>query len=245
MGHKAADCQHNGKCRECGEASHLARACLSRRGGRVWGDGPILANAAPLVDAEFFLPIVAPPVSAEVDVPEVTKPINSMDAEDSHVSSGGSPSVPEVEVTPGPSGVSLLAAVEGMDGVESENESVVDNVTLDNDENITEESSSSSMENANEINVVKDNVINVVKDNVTNVVKEKGTNVVKEKGTNVVKENGINVVKENGINVVKENGINVVKENEINEETSDLGSQESGSMECSDSPNILSFSSLS
>ena len=174
--------------------------------------------------------------SAEVDVPEVTKPINSMDAEDSHVSSGGSPSVPEVEVTPGPSGVSLLAAVEGMDGVESENESVVDNVTLDNDENITEESSS-SMENANEINVVKDNVINVVKDNVTNVVKEKGTNVVKEKGTNVVKENGINVV--------KENGINVVKENEINEETSDLGSQESGSMECSDSPNISSFSSSS
>ena len=244
MGHKAGNCQHNRKCRECGEASHLARACLSRRGGRVWGDGPILANAAPLVDAEFFLPIVAPPVSAEVDVPEVTKPINSMDAEDSHVSSGGSPSVPEVEVTPGPSGVSLLAAVEGMDGVESENESVVDNVTLDNDENITEESSS-SMENANEINVVKDNVINVVKDNVTNVVKEKGTNVVKEKGTNVVKENGINVVKENGINVVKENGINVVKENEINEETSDLGSQESGSMECSDSPNILSFSSLS
>ena len=244
MGHKAADCQHNGKCRECGEASHLARACLSHQGGRVWGDGPILANAAPLVDAEFFLPIVAPPVSAEVDVPEVTKPINSMDAEDSHVSSGGSPSVPEVEVTPGPSGVSLLAAVEGMDGVESENESVVDNVTLDNDENITEESSS-SMENANEINVVKDNVINVVKDNVTNVVKEKGTNVVKEKGTNVVKENGINVVKENGINVVKENGINVVKENEINEETSDLGSQESGSMECSDSPNISSFSSSS
>ena len=47
MGHKAADCQHNGKCRECGEAGHLAWACLSRRGGRAWGDGPILANAAP------------------------------------------------------------------------------------------------------------------------------------------------------------------------------------------------------
>ena len=236
MGHKAADCQHNRKCRECGEASHLACACLSHWGGRIWGDGPILANTAPLVDAELFLPIVAPPVSAKVDVPEVTEPINSMDAEDSHVSSGGSPSVPKVKVTRGPSGVSLLAAVEGMDGIESENESVVDNVTLDNDENITEESSS-SMENANEINVVKDNVINVVKDNVTNVVKEKGTNVVKEKGTNVVKENGINVV--------KENGINVVKENEINVETSDLGSQESGSMECRDSLYILSFSSSS
>ena len=106
MGHKAADCQHNRKCRECGEASHLACACLSHRGGRIWGDGPILANTAPLVDAELFLPIVAPPVLAKVDVPEVTEPINSMDAEDSHVSSGGSPSVPKVKVTRGPSGVS-------------------------------------------------------------------------------------------------------------------------------------------
>ena len=114
---------------------------------------------------------------------EITKPLYSMDAKDSHVLSGGSPSAPEVKATPGPSGISLLAAVEGMDGVESENESV------NNNENITEESSS-SMDNANEINVVKDNVINVV------------------------------------------------KEKEIDVETSDLGSQESGSMECSDSPNI-------
>ena len=43
---------------------------------------------------------MAPPVSAEVNVPEVTKPVSSMDAEDSHVSSGGAPSMPEVEVTP-------------------------------------------------------------------------------------------------------------------------------------------------
>ena len=60
MGHKAADCRHNRKCRECGDAGHLARACPSRRGGRVWGDGPILANFAPLADAQSFPPIVAP-----------------------------------------------------------------------------------------------------------------------------------------------------------------------------------------
>ena len=84
-----------------------------------------------------------------------------------------------------------------MDGIESENESVVDNVTVNNNENITEESSC-SMDDANEINVVKDNVINVV----------------------------------------EEKEINIVKENEIDVETSDLGSQESGSMECSNSPNI-------
>ena len=185
---------------ECGDAGHLARACPSRRGGRVWGDGPILANFAPLADAQSFPPIVAPPVSAEADVPEVTEPINSMDAEDSHVSSGGSPSVPEVDVVPGPLGVSLLAAVEGMDGIESENESVVDNVTVVNSESKTE--SSSSMDIANEATVVKDIVVN-------------------------------------------EKGINVVKVNEINVETSDLGSQESGSMECSGSPSISSFSSSS
>ena len=123
------------------------------------------------------------------DDDEITKPLYSMDAKDSHVLSGGSPSAPEVKATPGPSGISLLATVEGMDGVESENESVVNNVTVNNNENITEESSS-SMDNANEINVVKDNVIHVV------------------------------------------------KEKEIDVETSDLRSQESGSMECSDSPNI-------
>ena len=131
------------------------------------------------------------------DDDEITKPLYSMDAKDSHVLSGGSPSAPEVKATPGPSGISLLATVEGMDGVESENESVVNNVTVNNNENITEESSS-SMDDTNEINEVKDNVINVV----------------------------------------EEKEINIVKENEINVETSDLGSQESGSMECSNSLNI-------
>ena len=127
------------------------------------------------------------------DDDEITEPVNSIDAEDSHVLSGGPPRVPKVKATPGPSGTT----VEDMDGVESENESVVDNVTVNNNENITEESSC-SMDDANEINVVKDNVINVV----------------------------------------EEKEINIVKENEINVETSDLGSQESGSMECSNSLNI-------
>ena len=49
MGHKAADCELNGKCRECGEAGHLARVCPSRRLGRAWGVVPVLASAAPLV----------------------------------------------------------------------------------------------------------------------------------------------------------------------------------------------------
>ena len=160
---------------------------------------PLLASATPLVDAESFPPIVAPPVTAKVEVtpgtsgvPETTEPVNSMDvvdvlAKNSHVTSEVPPIVPEVEATPGPSGVSLLAAVESMDGVE--NVPVVENVTVvednnDINENITVENS--SIENITKINVVKD------KDNV---------------------------------------GI------------SDFSSQESRGMECSDSPDIWSFSS--
>ena len=154
---------------------------------------PLLASATPLVDAESFPPVVAPPVTAKVEVtpgtscvPETTKPVNSRDVVDvltknSHVTSEVPPIVPEVEATPGPSGVSLLAAVESMDGVE--NVTVVED-NNDINENITVENS--SIENITKINVVKD------KDNV---------------------------------------GI------------SDFSSQESRGMECSDSPDISSFSS--
>ena len=145
----------------------------------------------PPTDAQSFPPLVAPPASAEADVPENSEAVSSMDAEDSHVSSGP-PSVPVVEVTPSTSDVSLLAAVEGMD---SDNESV-DNVTVINGESKNE--SSNSMDIVNETNVVKENVVN-------------------EK-------------------VVKINEINVDKENESND------SQASGSMECSGSPSISSFS---
>ena len=118
---------------------------------------PLLASATPLVDAESFPPIVAPPVTVKVEVtpgtsgvPETTEPVNSMDvvdvlAKNSRVTSEVPPIVPEVEATPGPSGVSLLAAVESMDGVE--NVPVVENVTVvednnDINENITVENSS-------------------------------------------------------------------------------------------------------
>ena len=65
-------------------------------------------------------------------VPETAEPVNGMDivdvlAENSHVTSEMPPIAPEAEATPGPSGVSLLAAVESMDGVE--NVTVVENVT--------------------------------------------------------------------------------------------------------------------
>lgn len=78
-------------------------------------------------------------------------------AKNGHVTSEVPPIVPEVEATPGPSGVSLLAAVASMDGVE--NVPVVQNVTIvednnDINENITVENS--SIENITKINVVKD-----------------------------------------------------------------------------------------
>lgn len=142
MGHKAADCEHNGKCRECGEAGHLARACPSRRGGRAWGVVPVPASATPMADAQSFPPLGAPLVISETS--------NSMEAEVSQVSSG-SPSVSDA--TPGSSGVSLLDALESSVSViesivnESVNNEIVDNDLVEN-------------ETVNE-SIIEENVVNV------------------------------------------------------------------------------------
>ena len=101
------------------------------------GGWSYFGQRCPPADAQSFPPLVAPPASAETDVPENSEAVSSMDAEDSHVSSGP-PSVPVVEVTLSTSGVSLLAAVEGMD---SDNESV-DNVSVINGESKNESSNS-------------------------------------------------------------------------------------------------------
>ena len=60
-GHKAADCQFNGKCRRCGSPDHKARACV-----RPWGQ-----PAAPM---EVALPEVVPDPSVTV-VSEVAVPV--------------------------------------------------------------------------------------------------------------------------------------------------------------------------
>ena len=84
-----------------------------------------------------------------------------MEAEDSHVSSGP-PSVSDA--TPGTSGVSLLAALEGLvSDIESVDKESVNNEIVDNElvENGT-------VVNVNESNV-KENVVNVVEINETNL----------------------------------------------------------------------------
>ena len=65
MGHKAADCEFYGKCKECGAADHRTRDCPSRRGGRVWSSEPIVVKAtvSPAV-AETFPSIPVPEVAA-------------------------------------------------------------------------------------------------------------------------------------------------------------------------------------
>lgn len=163
MGHKAADCEHNGKCRECGEVGHLARACPSRRGGRAWGVVPVPASATPPADAQAFPPLGAPAVSAEADVPVISETTSSMEAEDSQ-SSSEPPSVSDV--TPGTSGVSLLAALENVvSDIESVDNESVNNEIVDNDlvENET-------VVNVNESNI-KENVVNV-EINETNLVND-------------------------------------------------------------------------
>ena len=54
-GHKAADCQFNGKCRKCGSPDHKAHACT-----RPWGQ--------PVVPMEVAVPVVVP------DPPETAVP---------------------------------------------------------------------------------------------------------------------------------------------------------------------------
>ena len=67
-GHKAADCQFNGKCRRCGSPDHKAHACT-----RPWGQSvaPVVA-AAPVV-------VPDPPGSA---VPAVSDSSGIFDVED-------------------------------------------------------------------------------------------------------------------------------------------------------------------
>ena len=57
-GHKAADCQFNGKCRKCGSPDHKAHACT-----RPWGQ--------PVVPMEGAVPVVVP-VPPETVVPAVS-----------------------------------------------------------------------------------------------------------------------------------------------------------------------------
>ena len=155
MGHKAADCEHNGKCRECGEPGHLARACPSRRGGRAWGVVPV--SAAPPADAQSFPPLGAPLVSAEADVPVISESSGGMEAEVSQVLSGP-PSVSDG--TPGASGVTLLDALESSGSViESMVNELVNNAIVDNDlvENETENLVNVEMNESNLVNDIESN----------------------------------------------------------------------------------------
>lgn len=76
MGHKAADCEFYGKCKECGAADHRARDCPSRRGGRVWSSEPIVVRAtvSPAV-AETFPSIPVPEVAAALPGVVVTEEV--------------------------------------------------------------------------------------------------------------------------------------------------------------------------
>ena len=91
-GHKAADCQFNGKCRRCGSPDHKAHACV-----RPWGQ-----PAAPM---EVALPeVVSDP--SETVVPAVEE-VSVEDADDEDAVSVGAPTGVPV---PSPSGCVLGTA---------------------------------------------------------------------------------------------------------------------------------------
>ena len=108
-GHKAADCQFNGKCRRCGSPDHKAHACV-----RPWGQ-----PAAPM---EVALPEVVPDpsetvVSAVEDVVSASAPTGVPVLSPSECVLGTTPSAPvaeEVQVSSVPvaaSGPSVVSAV--------------------------------------------------------------------------------------------------------------------------------------
>ena len=105
-GHKAADCQFNGKCRRCGSPDHKAHACV-----RPWGQ-----PAAPM---EVALPEVVPDPSETVisDVVSVSAPTGVPVPSPSECVLGTTPSAPvaeEVQVSSVPvaaSGPPVVSAV--------------------------------------------------------------------------------------------------------------------------------------
>ena len=108
-GHKAADCQFNGKCGRCGSPDHKAHACV-----RPWGQ--------PVAPMEVALPEVVPDpsetvVSAVEDVVSASAPSEAPVLSPSECVLGTTPSAPvaeEVQVSSVPvaaSGPSVVSAV--------------------------------------------------------------------------------------------------------------------------------------
>ena len=108
-GHKAADCQFNGKCRRCGSPDHKAHACVRPRG-------------QPVAPMEVALPEVVPDpsetvVSAVEDVVSASAPSEAPVLSPSECVLGTTPSAPvaeEVQVSSVPvaaSGPSVVSAV--------------------------------------------------------------------------------------------------------------------------------------
>ena len=130
-GHKAVDCQFNGKCRKCGSPDHKAHACT-----RPWGQSAVpMEVAVPVVPdpPETVVPAVSVAVAeenaAEADVPVIS--------ETSSMVSSGPPSVSDV--TPGTSGGSLLDALgSSVSVIESMVNESVNNETVVNESNIEE-----------------------------------------------------------------------------------------------------------
>ena len=101
-GHKAADCQFNGKCRRCGSPDHKAHACT-----RPWGQ--------PAVPMEVAVPVVPDP--SETVVPAV----GEVSVEDA-----GSVSAPSGVPVPSPSGCVLGTAPSALaEGVQASSVPVV------------------------------------------------------------------------------------------------------------------------
>ena len=143
-GHKAADCQFNGKCRRCGSPDHKAHACT-----RPWGQSAVpMEVAVPVVPVppETVVPDETVADAASDEVVDVSTPVGVPVPSPLGCVSGPAPSVPVTvseppsvsDVTPGTSGCSVSVT-------ESVDNELVNNEIIDND-----------LVEINESNLVKD-----------------------------------------------------------------------------------------
>ena len=149
-GHKAADCQFNGKCRRCGSPDHKAHACT-----RPWGQSAVPMEVP--VPPETVIPDETVADVADEEVVEVSTPVGVPVPSPLGRVSGPVPPVPVSEsgppnvsdVTPGTSECSV-SVTESVDN-ESVNNEIIDNDLVEvNESNLVNDTKSNNSQSGSD-----------------------------------------------------------------------------------------------
>ena len=218
IGHKAADCEFHGKCKECGAADHRAQDCPSRRGGRVWSSEPIVVRAtvSPAV-AETFPSIPVPEVAA------------------------APPGVVVTEEVPGPSGVFIRSTESAgciVDAPETGvvNESNVMDILSDNDNEISENISDNTVATNNDNQSSKNISSTLISENISDSMDN-------DNEISALNSESISAINSENISALNRENITALDSENISEFSSQCSSARMECKDSSDGPNISSFPS--